>query len=180
MACKKKQQVILVDEQDRELGVQEKIAAHEKAQCHRAFSVFIYRLNEERPELLLQKRQYNKYHCGGLWTNTCCSHPQPGENTQAAAERRLNEEMGIKASLIYAGKFHYIAHFDNGLTENEVDHVFIALYPGSLRINPIEVSDYRWINMDILRQEIAQLPQQFTPWLLPALDIACKKMNSLI
>jgi len=180
MFCKKNQQIILVDEQDRELGIQEKIAAHEQAQCHRAFSVFIYHRRAGQLELLLQQRQHNKYHCGGLWTNTCCSHPQPGEDTQAAAERRLNEEMGIQASLTYAGKFHYIAHFDNGLTENEVDHVFIGPYLGSLRINTIEVSDYRWISMDILRQEIAQSPQQFTPWLLPALDIACKKMNSLI
>lgn len=178
--CRKLQQVILVDELDNEVGSQEKIAAHELAQCHRAFSVFIYRIHGKELEILLQQRQFNKYHCGGLWTNTCCSHPQPGEHTRSAAQRRLQEEMGIKASLTYVDKFHYIARFNNGLTENEVDHVFIGCFTGTPAINRTEVSHYRWSSIPTLREEIAKTPNDFTPWLLPALDIACKKLNSLV
>lgn len=181
--CKKIQQkehVILVDKHDKECGFQEKIAAHKQAQCHRAFSVFIYRIHEERLETLLQQRQLNKYHCGGLWTNTCCGHPRPGENTQAAAERRLGEEMGIHTPLIPAGSFHYIAHFENGLTENEVDHVFIGEYPGTFCINPTEVSDYCWTSIALLKQKVSEKPAKFTPWLQQALNIACKRLDSLI
>ena len=121
--------VILVDQTDQEIGIAEKLAAHLENRCHRAFSIFIFRyLNhpEQSPELLLQQRAFDKYHSGGLWTNTCCSHPRPGEAVLAAGERRLQEEFGIPASLRALGWFHYIAKFDNGLTENEVDHVLLG------------------------------------------------------
>lgn len=113
------EKVILVNEQDEVLGVMEKMEAHEKALLHRAFSVFIF---NDKHELLLQQRAFSKYHSGGLWTNTCCSHPRPGESTEAAAIRRLKEEMGFTANLEKAFSFTYKAHFENGLTEHEFDH----------------------------------------------------------
>src|SRR5689334_15327319 len=121
------EQVILVDENDNPIGSAEKLAAHEQGgQRHRAFSVFIFRKRDEL-EVLLQQRASHKYHCPDLWTNTCCSHPQPGETITQAGERRLQEEMGIATPLTWVGKFHYIAHFDNGLSENEIDHVLVGL-----------------------------------------------------
>lgn len=163
-------QVILVDENDREIGTAPKLEAHEKSLRHRAFSVFILRQSQQDIEILLQKRNPKKYHCGGLWTNTCCSHPYPGEETVAAGERRLFEEMGIKTQLQEVGVFHYIAHFDNGLTENEVDHVLIGeLQHDKFVVNPDEVVDYQWISLPVLQKDIEQNPAKYTPWLLPAL-----------
>lgn len=120
--------VILVDDQDREIGVGEKIFVHKEAITHRAFSVFIYRKQDNRVEVLLQQRHPDKYHCGNLWTNTCCGHPRPQEEVKSAAERRLFEEMGLRYHLRFVDKFHYIAKFDNDLTEDEVDYVFVAEY----------------------------------------------------
>src|SRR5689334_9028970 len=118
-------QVILVDEQDNPLGFAEKLTAHQQGLCHRAFSVFVLRKNPEW-EILLQQRAQDKYHSPNLWTNTCCSHPLPGETIQSAAERRLKEECGISLPLTIIGRFHYIAELDNGLTENEVDYVLLG------------------------------------------------------
>jgi isopentenyl-diphosphate Delta-isomerase len=166
------EQVILVDEDDNPLGTAEKLAAHRNSLCHRAFSVFIYR-NAPEIEVLLQQRASHKYHSAGLWTNTCCSHPRPGEDVLEAGQRRLEEEMGIKTMLNWVGRFHYIAHFDNGLTENEVDHVLIGtLTTPEFQVNPDEVQAYRWISFRLLQEELARAPQQFTPWLKQALAIA--------
>ena len=168
----KTEYVILVDENDQAIGQEEKIATHEKALRHRAFSVFIYRHQQDQIEILLQKRADEKYHCGGLWTNTCCGHPRPGEETIAAGERRLFEEMGIKAKLREVGVFHYIAPFDNGLTENEIDHVLVSeLGDSTISLNPDEASNYRWITAKDLQQEINSAPADFTPWLAKALAI---------
>lgn len=165
--------VILIDQHDQEIGQQEKLKAHELAQCHRAFSVFIYRLNSGKEiEILLQQRHEDKYHCGGLWTNTCCGHPRPGENTQGAATRRLFEEMGIQSTLKEVGVFHYIAHFDNGLTENELDHVFVGtMESNTINPHPEEISDYRWMTLDHLKTVLHEHPKRFTPWLQQALNI---------
>ena len=165
--------VILVDENDAPIGQQEKLKAHEQAQCHRAFSVFIYRMNAQNEiEILLQQRHLEKYHCGGLWTNTCCGHPRPGEATLDAASRRLFEEMGIHSQLKEVGAFHYIAPFDNGLTENEIDHVFMGKMENEQIIpHPTEIHDYRWITLNNLKTELSENPQLFTPWLQQALNI---------
>jgi isopentenyl-diphosphate Delta-isomerase len=121
---------------------------------------------------LLQKRADEKYHCGGLWTNTCCGHPRPHETTITAGQRRLFEEMGISAQLTEVGTFHYIAPFDNGLTENELDHVLVGeLGNSAINLNPIEASDYRWITAKALQKEITLQPKRFTPWLNKALEI---------
>jgi isopentenyl-diphosphate delta-isomerase type 1 len=160
--------VILVDENDNSIGTAEKLEAHRKNLRHRAFSIFIFK-NEL---LLLQQRAAGKYHCANLWTNTCCSHPRPGEDILTAGKRRLKEEMGIETDLKSVGRFHYIAHFDNGLVENEIDHVLVGFIEDQpIHVNPEEVQACRWISVDDLKNEMAEHPERFTPWLAEALDM---------
>lgn len=159
--------VVLVDEQDNPIGKMEKQQAHIEGLLHRAFSIFIF--NSEK-KLLLQKRASSKYHCGGLWTNSCCSHPRENENIQDAANRRLAEEMGMQCSLKPIFTFMYRAEFDNGLIEHEFDHVFFGESDQNPKINPEEVETYRYIAMENLQQEVKEFPQNFTPWFIIALD----------
>jgi isopentenyl-diphosphate delta-isomerase len=159
------EQVILVNEADQELGFMEKMEAHEKALLHRAFSVFIF---NDAGEMLLQQRASNKYHSANLWTNTCCSHPKPGEPTLSAANRRLQEEMGFNTPLMKAFDFVYKAPFDNGLTEYEFDHVFIGNYQGNIQPNPLEVKDYAFRTFENINQLIVTEPAAFTSWFLIA------------
>lgn len=165
--------VILVDEQDNEIGTAEKLAAHANNLLHRAFSVFIFRDNGTR-ELLLQQRALGKYHSPGLWTNTCCSHPRQGEDILKAGERRLQEEMGVKTSLKNVGNFHYNVHFQNGMSENEIDHVLVGNVSPTLAIqpNPEEIHAYRWMTIEEVHRELAAHPEMFTPWFKQALLIA--------
>src|SRR5215831_10345897 len=139
------EQVILVNEADHEIGTMEKMLAHEKALLHRALSVFIF---NDKGEMLLQQRAKRKYHSGGLWTNACCSHPRPGENVEAAAIRRLNEELGFETTLTKAFDFVYKAFFDNGLTEYEFDHVFAGKYNGAIHPDINEVQDHCYKSLD--------------------------------
>lgn len=155
------EEVILVDEQDRELGTAEKMRAHEQALLHRAFSVFIF---NTRGEMLLQQRALHKYHSGGLWTNTCCSHPRPKEDTAAAAGRRLKEEMGFELPLEKVFDFIYKTDFGNGLTEYEFDHVFVAEYEGPVLVNPEEVMDYAYTPVMQIAAEIQHNPDRYTAW----------------
>lgn len=173
-----KENIILVDPKDRKLGEIEKLIAHEYAMLHRAFSVFIFRERHHGLQLLLQQRSKKKYHGGGLWTNTCCSHPHPGETVLASAEKRLKEEMGIRAKLREIGKFHYVAQFENGLTENEIDHVLIGHYDADeIPINVKEVEDYCWMNVKSLQKELNTMPKKFTPWFKQALELSLAAMN---
>lgn len=166
------EQVILVDENDHPVGTAEKLEAHRNSLMHRAFSVFIFK-KQPKLEVLLQQRASGKYHSANLWTNTCCSHPRPGEDTIEAGQRRLFEEVGIKTTLQTVGRFNYIAHFENGLTENEVDHVLIGFYENQdMKPNPAEVQSLRWISIPDLEQELAENPQQFTPWFRQAFSLA--------
>jgi isopentenyl-diphosphate delta-isomerase len=158
--------VILVDEQDRQTGTMEKMEVHKKAILHRAFSVFIF---NDKGEILLQKRAGKKYHSGGLWTNTCCSHPQPGEETIDAANKRLQEEMGFSTALNKAFSFIYKAPFENGLTEHEYDHVFIGIFNGLIKPDPDEVEDYCYQSLDKLKQSFQTHPHHFTEWFKIAL-----------
>lgn len=169
--------IVLVNESNQEIGTIEKLAAHTQNQLHRAFSVFIFR-RSPRLEILLQQRAQEKYHCGGLWTNTCCSHPHPGESILAAGKRRLQQELGFSAELTDLGWFHYNAHFSNGLSENEIDHVLIGEVDHLLTPVPAEdeVAAYRWIAITDLEAELAKHPEHFTPWLKPALAIAKTKI----
>lgn len=155
------EQVILVDEQDRAIGTMGKLAAHREGLLHRAISVFIF---DDQGRLLLQQRAAHKYHTANLWTNTCCSHPMPGENALDAAHRRLREEMGMEADLSFAFAFQYRAAFDNGLTEHEVDHVFIGHSSHSPIPNPAEVADYRWLHQSDIEQRIHVKPDAYTAW----------------
>jgi isopentenyl-diphosphate delta-isomerase len=153
--------VILVNEADDALGLMEKMAAHEQGMLHRAFSVFLF---NDRGELLLQQRALSKYHSGGLWTNTCCSHPRDGETNLQAAQRRLLEEMGVQVPLEHRFQFIYKAHLDQGLTEHELDHVFTGTFNGVPQPDPNEVESWKWMSMDDLQADITYNPQQYTAW----------------
>lgn len=156
-----KENVILVNENDEQIGLMEKIEAHEKALLHRAFSVFI--LNN-KGELMLQQRALHKYHSPGLWTNTCCSHQREGESNIAAGKRRLQEEMGFVTDLAEAVSFIYKAPFDNGLTEYEYDHVMLGTYNNDPVINPDEVADWKWMDVQAVKKDIEQNPNDYTAW----------------
>lgn len=157
--------VILVDEHDRPTGTAEKISAHRAGRLHRAFSVFVI---NDAGEILLQRRAGGKYHSAGLWSNTCCSHPRPGEPTTAAAHRRLREEMGFDCPLEPAGVLLYRADLD-GLVEHEYDHLLVGRWTGTPDPEPAEVSDWRWVAPADLYGEIARHPERFTAWFRPAL-----------
>jgi isopentenyl-diphosphate delta-isomerase len=155
------EEVLLVDEFDRPVGVMEKMEAHRKARLHRAFSVFIF---SPKGEMLLQRRALSKYHSGGLWTNACCSHPRPGEETCAAARRRLSEELGFDVPLEKIFEFTYRSEFDNGLTEHEYDHVYVGYYDRDVRPDPEEVSQWRWLSPEAVQSELDASPEDFTAW----------------
>ena len=153
--------VILVDENDNEIGTEEKIQAHKDAKLHRAFSIYVY---NPKGQLLLQKRAAKKYHCRSLWSNTCCGHPRKSETVEQAVHRRLKEEMGFECELTKKFQFIYKSPFKNGLTEHEFLHVFTGTYNEDPKINPEEADDFRWINMDELKQDIQNNPENYTPW----------------
>ena len=155
------EQVILVNTNDEPQGLMEKMEAHIKGVLHRAFSVFIF---NSKGELLLQQRALGKYHSAGLWTNACCSHPRPGEENCAAAQRRLKEELGFTTTLTKAFDFIYKTKFGNGLTEYELDHVFIGEYDGSIMPVPEEVADYRFLSPDQVANQLQTHPESYTSW----------------
>ena len=159
--------VILVDEKDNQVGLMPKLEAHQKGLLHRACSEFIFNSDYK---LLLQKRASSKYHSGGLWTNTCCSHPRDGEDIIDAANRRLNEEMGIKTSLRKVFDFIYTAELDNNLIENEFDHVLYGVYDIDPILNKEEAEDFKWIDMETLKNDIENNTDQYTVWFKIAFD----------
>ncbi|MFM6946349.1 MAG: isopentenyl-diphosphate Delta-isomerase [Flavobacteriales bacterium] len=153
--------VILVNEQDQEIGQIGKMEAHELGLLHRAFSVLIF---NSKGELLLQQRAAHKYHSPLLWTNSCCSHQRPGETTLNAAKRRLQEEMGMHAHLNTAFHFIYLAKLDQGLTEHELDHVVFGYSNDNPQINTEEVEAYKWIGLSELLQDLEEFPHAYTAW----------------
>lgn len=153
--------VVLVDPQDRELGLMEKMEAHQKGVLHRAFSFFIF---NSKGEWLLQQRAWDKYHSPGLWTNACCSHPRQGETPAAAATRRLQEEMGLYCQASPAFKFLYRSEFSNALIEHELDHVLIGYSDTPPAPCPDEVASYRYVSLSDLEVEMKQNPAHFTVW----------------
>lgn len=153
--------VILVNEFDEEIGVMEKLEAHQKGLLHRAFSVFIF---NDQNEMLLQKRALDKYHSGGLWTNTCCSHPSENETILDAGVRRLKEEMNYKADLHTSFSFIYKVALDNDLTEHELDHVLIGKSNVNPVLNPDEASDYKWISIDEVSKDLIENKNSYTYW----------------
>lgn len=155
------EKVILVDHNDMPIGIMEKMEAHRKGELHRAFSVLIYNMHGK---MLLQKRAFDKYHSGGLWTNACCSHPAPGERMEDAARRRLREEMGIDLEPEFAYKFIYKINLDKNLIEHEYDYVFHATFNGEPAINTKEVEDWKYVDMVWLRADVRNNPNAYTHW----------------
>ncbi len=153
--------VILVDGSDRQTGTAEKLDAHRTGSLHRAFSVLIW---DAHGRMLLQQRAHTKYHSGGLWTNTCCGHPRPGEDTLAAAHRRLHEEMAIVTPLAALGTITYRAEFENGLIEHEIVHVYRGLYDGPVAPNPDEAAGFAWRTLDEIRSEVSASPERYSVW----------------
>lgn len=153
--------LVLVDAQDRETGTQEKLEVHRQGLLHRAFSILVW---DGAGRMLLQQRDAAKYHSGGLWTNACCGHPRPGEATDAAAHRRLAEEMGFSCALTPLGTISYRAVFDNGLIEHELVHVFRGLYDGPVVPNPREAQAIQWATLEEIRAGIAANPQGYSVW----------------
>ena len=159
--------VILVTKDDKPLGTMEKMEAHEKAVLHRAFSVFIF---NSKGELMLQQRALHKYHSPGLWTNTVCSHPRAGEETAAAAHRRMMEEMGFDCDIEEAFSFVYKADVGQGLKEHEYDHVFMGTCDKEPVPNPDEVADWKYVNLDFVAKDIKEHPELYTEWFKIALN----------
>ncbi|MDU1414070.1 MAG: isopentenyl-diphosphate Delta-isomerase [Clostridium sp.] len=155
------EEVILVDTNDSEIGKMEKMQAHIEGRLHRAFSIFVF---NSKGEFLLQQRENGKYHSGGLWTNTCCSHPRVGEDIKEAVHRRLKEEMGFDCDLSEKKTFLYHAKFDNDLIEHELDHIFIGYYNGVPIPNKEEVENWKWISTNDLKKELEAEPDKFTYW----------------
>jgi isopentenyl-diphosphate delta-isomerase len=159
-------EVILVDEKDKELGVAPKLHVHQTGALHRAVSVFLF---DASRSLLLQRRAATKYHSAGLWSNTCCGHPRPGESTLDAARRRLKDELGIVCDIFPASHFAYSADLGGGLIENEIDHLFFGYFSGSVTPAPNEVAEVRWMPVEAVMADIARAPHEYTPWLRLAL-----------
>jgi len=158
----RRDRVILVDRSDRKIGVADKMAAHSNGgRLHRSISIFVF---NRKGEMLLQRRAMGKYHAPGKWSNTCCSHQQPGEKSLTAAHRRLVEEMGFDCRLREAFHFPYKTYVDKGLTEQEYDHMIFGRYDGKPRINRREVMDWKWMPLMDLRRQVKRKPGSFTPW----------------
>ena len=159
--------VVLVDEQDQQVGIMEKMAAHIVPRLHRAFSIFIF---NSKGELLLQQRAFSKYHSPGLWTNTCCSHPRNGESIDKAAERRLLEEMGLRCDMHEVFTFIYKAPVGLGLIEHEYDHVFFGQSDDIPVINTEEVESWKYMSLDDISSDMKVHPEQYTEWFKISFD----------
>lgn len=167
---KEKENVVLVDRNNKPVGLMEKMEAHKKGLLHRAFSIFVF---NSKGELLIQQRAISKYHSQGLWSNTCCSHPRENENVEAGAHRRLKEEMGFDCELKEVFSFVYKAKVDNGLIEHEFDHVFIGKYDGIPKANPVEVAKWKFVKVIELTKDIEDNAGIYTVWF----KIAIKKVS---
>jgi isopentenyl-diphosphate delta-isomerase len=160
-------QVVLVDENDRATGLEEKLSAHKRGALHRAISVFVF---NSKGETMLQQRADSKYHSAGLWSNTCCSHPFKDETVLDSAHRRLREEMGFDCELQESFSFIYKVALDHGLTENEFDHVIFGRYDGNPSINRAEAKDWKWMPLSALKEDVKKNPGSYTSWLKILLD----------
>jgi len=167
--------VILVDANDREIGTEEKLAAHRRGVLHRAFSAFVFHPDGR---MLLQRRALRKYHSAGLWSNTCCSHPRPGETVLDAARRRMVEEMGVSVDLEHAFSFTYRANLERDLVEHEFDHVLVGRSDDAPSPAAEEVADWRWVGINEIRNQINESPDDFTVWFRLAFDRVVDVLDS--
>lgn len=169
-------QVVLVDIYDRPMGSLPKLTAHQSPRLHRAFSVFLY--NGSR--MLIQQRAEHKYHSGGLWSNSCCSHPRPGEELAQAVQSRMLEELGIAPPVHEIFEFSYICNFGNGLWEYEYDHVFIGQHSGEIALNPDEAQAMRWIEFEDLERELVECPQSYSVWFVGTAPRVIAEIRSIV
>jgi len=173
MTSQSRDDIIYVDEHDREVGTGEKLLTHQKGILHRAISVFIF---NSKGELMLQKRSKTKYHSAGLWSNTCCSHPRPGEDAETAARRRLQEEMGFTCPVREVHHLLYRATFDNGLTEYEYDHMFVGTSDATPVLNPDEAEDWKLMSPESIMKDMREHPEIYSYWFKLALpDVIAKR-----
>lgn len=161
------EKVVLVNDRDEPIGIEGKTIAHIHGALHRAFSVFVL---DGSGQLLLQRRALTKYHSRGLWSNTCCGHPRPGETIEEASIRRLREEMGFVSELSKLFDFIYHVSLEDGLIEHEYDHVLVGWYEGTPQPDPIEVADWRWVEMPTLSMDLKNHPDNYTYWLRISFD----------
>lgn len=171
------ERIILVDEKDKEIGTEFKMKVHKEGKLHRAFSIFVF---DAQKNLLLQKRASQKYHSGGLWSNTCCSHPRVGETLDGAAHRRLKEEMGFDCMLQKIFSFIYKVNLGDGLTEHEFDYVLAGSFDGRPQINAQEVEDFKWVSLEFLSCDIKNNPDKYTYWLKECYDEVMKNLKVLL
>lgn len=167
--------VILVDEKDNPVGKEEKLEAHRQGKLHRAFSIYVF---NKQGQLMLQRRHSSKYHSGGLWTNTCCSHPRPGESLSEAAHRRLQDEMGFDCKLKEEFNFVYNVKLDKGLTEHEYLHIFIGRFDGEPILNQEEAEGWKWMDFKELSQDMRKNPQAYTKWFQLTIDRLTRYLES--
>jgi isopentenyl-diphosphate delta-isomerase len=160
----KKIQVVLVDKNDKVLGLKEKFDTHKiPVELHRAISIVLF--SKDKSQILLTKRSSKKFTWPHFWTNAVCSHPYPGESYKTAATRRLKEELGISTSLKEVGRFVYKADMDNGIWgEHEYDAVFVGSYEGDIRPNSDEVAGYEWIKITDFKKDLRNNPSKYSPW----------------
>ena len=168
--------VVLVDEQDTQIGIMEKMAAHIVPRLHRAFSIFIF---NSKGEMLLQQRALTKYHSPGLWTNTCCSHPRNGESLEQATARRLEEEMGLTCDMHEVFTFIYKAPVGLGLVEHEYDHVWFGTTDDTPVVNAEEVAAWKYMNLDAIANDMKAHPESYTEWFKISFDQIIKHRPSL-
>lgn len=161
--------LVLMDLNNNEIGCATKEEVHKKGYLHRAFSVFLYKDNK----ILLQKRNEKKYHSGGLWTNSCCSHPRYHEDLELAIQRRLNEELGIINNVLveYLGDILYHNKFSNSIIEYEKDAIYVGEYRGDINYSIEEISDVQWVEINEIKEEIIKNPNKYTCWFIIAFPL---------
>jgi isopentenyl-diphosphate Delta-isomerase len=165
--------VVLVNEKAEAIGVEEKLKAHQQGLLHKAFSLFIF---NDADQMLVQQRGVEKYHFAGLWSNACCSHPMPEETTEAAAHRRLQEELGFDTRLKEAFTFIYKVQDDkSGLYEHELDVVFVGLYGGEIKADENEIDAHKWVNIPELLADLQTSPATYSPWFKIGIDLLAQK-----
>lgn len=176
MASSEEESLILVDKHDTEIGAGLKLHVHQHGLLHRAFSIFVF---NGQGQLMLQQRALGKYHSGGLWTNTCCGHPRPGELVASAARRRLQEEMGFECPLVEVGTLTYKAQVSNDLIEHEFDHIYVGQFDALAKPDPTEALDWKWIDTSALSDQLTAQPELYTVWFKKILEQPNAQLENL-